>query len=956
MGGVEYEEEEGDEQNLNQHTHQQSAQNAQNAEGLAADEDSDGSFEGATPHPLDAHAQLHASQAQSGPANPYNSLHDLAAAASQASVQPASAPINRNAQAKAQAALGVGRPAHLQSPQILQEGFAVQPASQPQNQPSLVRKPSIDEQLRAEHEATLRHSPHRQSSLQAGAPANTHQKSPQRQTSLADMRPQQQAQQGGIPSVLQPRSASAASQNSLTQVMASPGSNQSLRLKPFPAEETEIVAASFDGFTSSRAGEPRKISLTPRIAREGSIESGLSDRALSPTPSNASSTNRMHGLGFGDIGSAQSQQQPQQYAQGRAPARSASGSSGGHSDLNAFTASTNSQPAGSSHGDVASSAPQPRRASASSAASAGSLSQHTGEKRAASPYGSDSDTSKSGSSKDKDSKKKKSSGILGGLFSRNSKKEKEKEKEKEKDKDKDSPKESKPVKRSDSKRGSPASNGDAGRSTSPHGMSRAADREVQSAYAAAPGGLVTQQLQARRAMEDMFGNDATRRQQQIEAQNAMYQQYGIHPRAQGERTNTQTFNDARAGPAGSASSLQAMATPPMHQSPQLHLLQTPDMMQQGRTPSGGTSPIATSSISSAVSSTGIGSTSFSGRSMRPGSLIGSPHVTTALSGHEVPTLNVLRIFAGDNIDAEATFKTVLLNESTSAEELVKQAMQRFHLTPSSTGADGSLVSAIMSEYYLVAKESSGDETVIQVDQKPLRVFEQLVNLSNAAQNRYMMPSVKRSSVGSIDSVASDLSMHPAIEKLRMNDFFDDSSVKLFINKRTPTPSVKKSGPRTTSLAGHAERSGRDDQHGKNLKQRSSDNIEASAVAAAPLVRFAVQIHIYQDDLPDSMAFDPLSPVLIPRSSLADRQQAAMSRSSSMSTIAKDHREKTIFFPRNASVLEVLETALDRFGIVEGVVDGGDAVEDKLTQRRSMGRTRYCLTACISGQGHSDDSR
>ena len=47
-----------------------------------------------------------------------------------------------------------------------------------------------------------------------------------------------------------------------------------------------------------------------------------------------------------------------------------------------------------------------------------------------------------------------------------------------------------------------------------------------------------------------------------------------------------------------------------------------------------------------------------------------------------------------------------------------------------------------------------------------------------------LPKLNRNSVGSISSIASNLSMHPTIRKLSMNDFTDDSSVKLYLNRRT----------------------------------------------------------------------------------------------------------------------------------------------------------------------------
>ncbi len=39
-------------------------------------------------------------------------------------------------------------------------------------------------------------------------------------------------------------------------------------------------------------------------------------------------------------------------------------------------------------------------------------------------------------------------------------------------------------------------------------------------------------------------------------------------------------------------------------------------------------------------------------------------------------------------------------------------------------------------------------------------------------------------------------------------------------------------------------------------------------------------------------------------------------------------------PKNVTIAEVTEIGLERFGIQNGVADGGDEVEDKTTKRRS----------------------
>ncbi len=56
------------------------------------------------------------------------------------------------------------------------------------------------------------------------------------------------------------------------------------------------------------------------------------------------------------------------------------------------------------------------------------------------------------------------------------------------------------------------------------------------------------------------------------------------------------------------------------------------------------------------------------------------------------------------------------------------------------------------------------------------------------------------------------------------------------------------------------------------------------------------------------------------------------------------------FPKNITVAEVIEIGLERFGIPDGVVDGGDEVEDKNTKRRSSSRVRYVLNVLVDSKG------
>ena len=68
---------------------------------------------------------------------------------------------------------------------------------------------------------------------------------------------------------------------------------------------------------------------------------------------------------------------------------------------------------------------------------------------------------------------------------------------------------------------------------------------------------------------------------------------------------------------------------------------------------------------------------------RPGSLVLSP--TADGQGVGVPELSIICIFAGKHVQTEVTFKTVLLNTSTTSTDLMWQAIQHFRLSSGERG-------------------------------------------------------------------------------------------------------------------------------------------------------------------------------------------------------------------------------------------------------------------------------
>ncbi|GAA5924063.1 hypothetical protein JCM1841_001841 [Sporobolomyces salmonicolor] len=403
--------------------------------------------------------------------------------------------------------------------------------------------------------------------------------------------------------------------------------------------------------------------------------------------------------------------------------------------------------------------------------------------------------------------------------------------------------------------------------------------EPRSSAERSTSGVSTATKRESTTAESMFSTDAALRQQELEAKQALYHQYGVQ-RGPGDVTNTMT---PRATAGSNRNSLQV-----------LNSVATGGLNSPGLAPP---------------------------QRMRPGSLIGSP----SIPGLEVPLLSVLRVFAGEHVDAEATFKTVLLNQGTTAADLVKQSMQRFRLT----GHE------VHDEFFLTVKELGGDERPLQDDDKPLGIFEELSEKAGG-DTTFAVPSVKRSSIGSITSISSNLSLNPAITRLGMNDWSDDSAVKFYLNRRV----AASTGDDSTARVSSSE---------LDLTTTTLASDSTGSTQPTPSYRFAVRLVIHPSDLPDNVVFDPHSSAIIPKAVLLERQQRGGYTDSSPASPGDASREKVIFFPKNVNVSEVIEAGLDRFGIMDGVVDGGDEVEDRVSRRRSITRVKYSLAVEKEGR-------
>ncbi|WFD36126.1 protein phosphatase regulator [Malassezia cuniculi] len=273
-----------------------------------------------------------------------------------------------------------------------------------------------------------------------------------------------------------------------------------------------------------------------------------------------------------------------------------------------------------------------------------------------------------------------------------------------------------------------------------------------------------------------------------------------------------------------------------------------------------------------------------GRRQRPGSLLG-------MSGSG-SVFNVVRVFAGDHVESSATFKTVLLSKTTKASDLVRQAMQRFRVEDDP------------NDYSIVLKHVDGEEHVLWADEYPLEILESLSDEDEAASRRQ-----SHDSVGSLSSLIDANSSRVAF------DYSDDRFGKLYlVHTASYAAATEDITPNSSGDADHL-----------GVPDRDAGSMSPGTATT----RFTLQLALFPRDLPDGKVFHPKTGVAIhgdPATARMDRPQTRL-----------------LSFAKNTTVAEVIESALTHFQVLEGVVDGGDDVDERMPNTRGRTRVKYSLS-------------
>ncbi|KAI9497295.1 hypothetical protein BDB00DRAFT_23254 [Zychaea mexicana] len=145
-------------------------------------------------------------------------------------------------------------------------------------------------------------------------------------------------------------------------------------------------------------------------------------------------------------------------------------------------------------------------------------------------------------------------------------------------------------------------------------------------------------------------------------------------------------------------------------------------------------------------------------------------------------LTVLRVFAG-NVNVGAMYHSMLVDAHTSAEQLLIQTMERFHIAQIEDKTAGRSSRAITPtngsgvEYYLTVKAHNGDEITLAPQDKPLAIFQTLT-----AHLTTPMPSLTHVKQLSQSTPALDAN-RTKVAAARKGRFSEDSMIRFYLHKR-----------------------------------------------------------------------------------------------------------------------------------------------------------------------------
>ncbi|KAL0089449.1 hypothetical protein F4703DRAFT_1467222 [Phycomyces blakesleeanus] len=141
------------------------------------------------------------------------------------------------------------------------------------------------------------------------------------------------------------------------------------------------------------------------------------------------------------------------------------------------------------------------------------------------------------------------------------------------------------------------------------------------------------------------------------------------------------------------------------------------------------------------------------------------------------TTCVLRVYAG-NLNVGATYNSVLVTKETKAEEMLMQAMERFHISQIEAKASRRLSTSGI-EYYLSLKPMDNEEIVLAPQDKPLVIFQSLT-----AHLTTPMPPLNHIKQLSQHLNGGDFGLNKTVSnQQRARKQLEESQIRFYLHKR-----------------------------------------------------------------------------------------------------------------------------------------------------------------------------
>ncbi|CAO3654569.1 unnamed protein product [Mucor hiemalis] len=187
--------------------------------------------------------------------------------------------------------------------------------------------------------------------------------------------------------------------------------------------------------------------------------------------------------------------------------------------------------------------------------------------------------------------------------------------------------------------------------------------------------------------------------------------------------------------------------------------------------------------------------------------------------------HVLRIFSG-NINVGAMFNTVAVTPDMNADQLLKLALQKFHIPLLEENTQHRRPSSENGiEYYLTVKSMDGDEVTLEPQDKPLAIFESLSDHLTTP-----MPSltyIKRLSMEQPTIKVTRVGVSKARQRAKAR-FGEDSVIRFSLHKRIRRTINTAAGQIYVKISFYAENS-------KQLKNMTSSGGTYTATATASII-------------------------------------------------------------------------------------------------------------------------